>query len=51
MRDYVKFTAAGFLGMALFYSAWHFYIDHQVFHALLNAAQQQAQRQEPPKGP
>ena len=38
---YLKAIGAGVLGFMLAWGSWHLYIDHQNFHALLNAIQQQ----------
>ena len=45
-RSSLKALGAGILGFMLAWSGWHLYIDHQNFHALLNAIQQQQQMQQ-----
>lgn len=50
MREYMKPFAAGLLGMALFWGAWHLYIDHANLHAVVTFLEQ-AQRQQAQKPP
>jgi hypothetical protein len=49
VRVIVMAIGAGMLAFVLSWSAWHLYVDHQIFHSLLTAIAQQQAKQGAPK--
>lgn len=46
MRIYLLPLAVGLIGVLLGLSAWHLYVDHATWHALINDVARQNQQQQ-----